>query len=54
MKEMPEISFPPEAEEMAIRLAAFDIMKQLFKEGMITEAELMYLAEKHEISIDKD
>ncbi|MBO7387826.1 MAG: hypothetical protein J6U15_08470 [Lachnospiraceae bacterium] len=54
MGKMPEITFPPEAEEMAVKLAAFDIMKQLFKEGMITEAELMYLAEKHEIPIDID
>ena len=54
MKELKELTFPPEAEEMAITLAAFDIMKQLFKEGMITEAELMYLAEKHEIPIDID
>ena len=54
MVEMPEINFPPEAEEMAIKLAAFDIMKQLCKEGMITEAELMYLAEKYEIPIDND
>lgn len=54
MGKMPDITFPPEAEKMAITLAAFDIMKQLFKEGMITEAELMYLAEKHEIPIDID
>ena len=31
MGKMPEITFPPEAEEMAITLAAFDIMKQFFK-----------------------
>lgn len=27
MKELKEITFPPEAEEMAIKYAAFDIMK---------------------------
>ena len=32
MKDMPEIEFPPEVEEMAIKLAAFDIMKQDNKE----------------------
>ena len=31
MKELKEITFPPEAEEMAIKYAAFDIMKQLNK-----------------------
>lgn len=31
MKELKELTFHPEAEEMAIKYAAFDIMKQLKK-----------------------
>jgi hypothetical protein len=46
MKELKEITFPPEAEEMVIKLAAFDIMKQLNKEGKITDEELRYIAKK--------
>lgn len=44
MKELKELTFPPEAEEMAIKYAAFDIMKQLNKEGKITDEELRYIA----------
>ena len=54
MSDMPEIIFPPEAEEMAIKLAAYDIMRQLCKDGKITKKELQYIAKKHNISIDKD
>ena len=46
MKELIELTFPPEAEEMAIKYAAFDIMKQLNKEGKITDEELRYIAKK--------
>ena len=53
MSNMPEISFPPESEEMAIKLAAFDIMRQLCQEGRITENELKYIAGKHQIDIEK-
>ena len=31
MKKLKELTFPPEAEEMAVKYAAFDIMKQLNK-----------------------
>ncbi len=44
MKDMPEITFPLEVEEMAIKLAAFDIMKQLCDDGKITKNELEYIA----------
>lgn len=44
MKKLKELTFPPEAEEMAIKYAAFDIMKQLNKEGKITDEELRYIA----------
>ena len=54
MSDMPEIIFPPEAEEMAIKLAAYDIMRQLCDEGKITKKELQYIAKRHNISIDKD
>lgn len=44
MAELKDLTFPPEAEKMAIKLAAFDIMKQLNKEGKITDEELRYIA----------
>ncbi len=54
MKDMPEIEFPPEVEEMAIKLAAFDIMKQLYEDGRITKKELQFIAKKHNIPVDKE
>ncbi len=51
MAELKELTFPPEAEEMAIKLAAFDIIKQLNSEGKITDEELRYIAEKYNISV---
>ena len=53
MSEIPTINFEPKAMEMAIKLAAFDIMKQARKEGLVTEEELKYLANKHNILIEK-
>ena len=53
MEEIKEITFPPEAEELAIKLAAFDIMKQLAAEGRITAGELKYLADKCKIPVEK-
>ena len=38
-KNLPEISFSPEAEKKAIELAAFDILKQLCDQGKITKRE---------------
>lgn len=52
MNDMPEIKFPPGTEEWAIKLAAFDIVKKLFKEGKITEEEFHYIARKHNIPIE--
>lgn len=52
MKELKELTFPPEAVEMAIKYAAFDIMKQLNKEGKITDEELRYIAKKHNIPVE--
>ena len=49
MKELKELTFPPEAEEMAIKYAALDIMKQLNKEGKITDEELRYIAKKADL-----
>ena len=54
MKELKEITFPPEAEEMAIKYAAFDIMKQLYEDGRITKKELQFIAKKHNIPVDKE
>ena len=53
MSNVPEISFSPEIEEMAIKLTAFDIMRQLCREGRITENELKFLAGKHQIDIEE-
>ncbi len=49
-----EIKFTPEAEQWAIKLAAYDILKQLCIEGKITDSELKYIAEKHKIFVEKD
>lgn len=54
MKDMPEITFPPEVEEMAIKLVAFDIMKQLCDDGKITKNELDYIAKKRNVPVDKE
>ena len=52
MKELKELTFPPEAEEMAIKYAAFDIMEQLNKGGRITDEELRYIAKKRDLPIE--
>ena len=52
MNNIPEITFPPGTEELAIKLAAFDIMKHLYQEGKITEEELHYIPKKHDIPIE--
>ena len=52
MAELKDIKFPPEAEEMAIKLAAFDIMKQLNKEGKITDEELRHIAKKRNLPVE--
>ena len=52
MAELKDITFSPEAEEMAIKLAAFDIMKQLNKEGKITDEELRYIAKKRNLPVE--
>ncbi len=51
MEGMQEVKFTEEAEEIAVKLAAFDIMKQLCDEGKITEDELKYIAKKRDIDI---
>lgn len=52
MKKLKELTFPPEAEEMAVKYAAFDIMKQHNKEGKITDEELRYIAKKLDLPIE--
>lgn len=52
MNDIKEIRFPPEAEKEAIKLAAYDIMKQLSAEGKITAGEIKYLANKHRIPVE--
>ncbi len=41
------------AEDQAIKLAAFSIMKELCEEGKITEEELRYIAEKRNLGAEK-
>ena len=53
MEELKNLTFSPEAEKMAVILAAFDIMKQLNKEGRITDEELQYIAKKRGLKIEK-
>ena len=53
MYDIPEITFPFGTEEAAIKYAAYDIMRQLCVEGKISNAELKYIAEQYDISIDK-
>lgn len=50
---MPNIVFAPEAEKEAIKLAAYDILKQLCQDGRITQDELRYIAEKHNVIVEK-
>ena len=52
MDEILKNAFPPETEEIAIKLAAYDIMKQLCEENRITKEELKYIAEKRQIPIE--
>ena len=51
MEGMQEFTFSPEAEKLAIKLAAFSIMEKLCDEGKITEDELKYIAKKRDIDI---
>lgn len=51
MEGMQEVQFSPEAEKIAIKLAAFAIMEKLCDEGKITEDELKYIAKKRDIDI---
>lgn len=46
------VDFPQEVEEMAIRLVAYNIMKELANEGLISEEELAYIREKNEIPVE--
>ena len=48
---MPVVSFPPGTEEIAIKLAAYDIVRQLCDEGKITKEELKFIAEKYDIRV---
>lgn len=47
--DIPGIEFPPETEEWAIALAAFDVMKKLCEEGRISKEELEFIAKKREL-----
>ena len=47
-----ELEFSEEVEEMAIRLAAYSIIKELAKEELISEEELTYIREKNQIPVE--
>ena len=49
--DIPGIEFPPETEEWAITLAAFDVMKKLCEEGRISKEELDFIAKKREYEV---
>ena len=49
--DIPRIEFPPETEEWAITLAAFDVMKKLCEEGRISKEELEFMAKKCEYEV---
>ena len=51
LNNMPVVSFPPGTEEIAIKLAAYDIVRQLCDEGKITKEELKFIAEKYDIRV---
>lgn len=50
--EIQGIEFPPETEEWAIALAAFDVMKMLCEEGKISKEELEFIAKKRGLEIE--
>lgn len=50
--DIPGIEFPPETEEWAIALAAFDVMKKLCEEGKISKEELEFIAKKRGLEIE--
>ena len=50
--DIPEITFPPEIQEWAITLAAFDVMKMLCEEGRISKEELEFIAKKRGLEIE--
>ena len=47
-----ELEFPPETEEWATTLAAFDVMKMLCEEGKISKEELEFIAKKRGLEIE--
>lgn len=49
--DIPGIESPPETEEWAITLAAFDVMKKLCEEGRISKEELEFIAKKREYEV---
>ena len=49
--DMKEIIFDEETEKLAIKLAAFQILKDLSEEGVISNVELRYIADKNGIDI---
>ncbi len=47
LKQLDDIEYPEELQHEACLLAAYDIIKCLYKEGLITESEKNYIREKY-------
>lgn len=52
LETLSNVKFSKEAKDMAVKLAAYSIIKQLYKEGKITEEELIYIHDKYEIPVE--
>lgn len=52
LKSTNNIKFSKEIKEEAIVLAAYDIIKQMFDEGLIYEDELKYIQNKYSIPVE--
>jgi len=52
LKSTNNIKFSKEIKEEAILLAAYDIVKQMYEEGLIFEDELKYIQNKYSIPVE--
>ena len=51
-KNIKDIKFSKEIKEEAIVLAAYDIIKQMYEEGLIYEDELKYIQNKYSVPVE--
>lgn len=47
-----EIDFDKEVKKEAEKIAAYGIIKEMFTKGLISERELIYIRNKHNITIE--